>query len=49
MNIYFDFTFVTESGNEFEFYGINNSMTFEITSIINSPENTNLATYIARI
>lgn len=46
---YFDFTFVTESGNEFEFYGINNSMTFEITSIINSPENTNLATYIARI
>ena len=46
---YFDFTFLSETGIEFEFYGINNSMTFEITSITNSPENTNLATYIARI
>lgn len=46
---YFDFTFMTESAIEFEFYGINNSMTFEISSITNSPENTNLATYVARI
>lgn len=46
---YFDFTFVTENNNEFNFYGIDNSMTFEITSISNIPENTNLATYIARI
>lgn len=46
---YFDFTFISESGIEFEFYGIDNSMTFEITTITNSPENTNLATYIARI
>lgn len=46
---YFDFTFLTENGTEFEFYGINNSMTFVITTITNCPENTNLATYIARI
>lgn len=46
---YFDFTFLSSTGLEFEFYGINNSMTFEITTITNSPENTNLATYIARI
>jgi hypothetical protein len=45
----FEFKFVTESGNEFEFYGIDNSMTFEITSIVNYPENTNLSTFIARI
>jgi hypothetical protein len=46
---YFDFTFISDTGIEFEFYGINNSMTFEITTITNIPENTNLATYIARI
>jgi hypothetical protein len=46
---YLDFTFLSSTGIEFEFYGINNSMTFEITTITNSPENTNLATYIARI
>lgn len=45
----FDFKFVTEVGTEFEFYGINNSMTFEITSIINNPENSNLSTFVARI
>lgn len=44
-----EFKFVTESGDEFEFYGINNSMTFELTSIINYPENTNLSTFVARI
>ena len=45
----FNFQFVTALGDEFEFYGINNSMTFEITSIINYPENTNLSTFVARI
>jgi hypothetical protein len=45
----FEFKFVTEFGDEFEFYGIDNSMTFEITSIINYPENTNLSTFVARI
>lgn len=46
---YFDFEFLTENGNEFFFYGIDNSMTFEITTISNIPENTNLTTYVARI
>lgn len=45
----FDFKFVTTFGDEFNFYGIDNSMTFEITSIINYPENTNLSTFVARI
>jgi hypothetical protein len=44
----FDFKFVTALGDEFNFYGIDNSLTFEITSIINSPENTNLSTFVAR-
>ncbi len=44
-----EFKFVTESGTEFNFYGINNSMTFELTSIANYPENTNLSTFVARI
>ncbi len=46
---YLDFLFLTETGNEFNFYGIDNSMTFEVTSISNNPENTNLASYVARI
>jgi hypothetical protein len=45
----FDFKFVSETGEEFNFYSIDNSMTFEITSIINHPENTNLSTYVARV
>ena len=45
----FDFKFLTSTGEEFNFYGIDNSMTFEITNIINNPENTNLSTFIARI
>jgi hypothetical protein len=45
----FDFKFLTEVGTDFEFYGIDNSMTFEITSIVNNPENTNLSTFVARI
>lgn len=45
----FDFKFVSESGQEFNFYGIDNSITFEITSIVNHPENTNLSTFVARI
>ena len=46
---YFDFKFLTENGNEFNFFGIDNSMTFEITSVTNIPENTNLTSYVARI
>ena len=45
----FEFKFVTAIGDEFNFYGINNSMTFEITSITNYPENTNLSTFVARL
>ena len=45
----FEFKFVTAIGDEFNFYGINNSMTFEITSITNYPENTNLSTFVARM
>jgi hypothetical protein len=45
----FDFKFVSSEGNEFNFYGINNSMTFEITNISNYPENTNLSTFVARL
>jgi hypothetical protein len=45
----FDFKFVTMFGDEFDFYGIDNSMTFEITSIVNCPENTNMSTFVARI
>jgi hypothetical protein len=45
----FEFKFLTDKGEEYEFYGIDNSMTFEITSVTNSPENTNLPTYIARM
>lgn len=45
----FDFKFLTSYGDEFNFYGIDNSMTFEITSINNYPENTNLSTFVARI
>jgi hypothetical protein len=45
----FEFEFLNENGNTFDFYGINNSMTFEITSITNYPENANLSTFIARI
>jgi hypothetical protein len=45
---YLDFIFLTDNGEEFEFYSINNSMTFEITTITNCPENTNISTNIAR-
>jgi hypothetical protein len=45
----FEFKFVTAYGDEFNFYQIDNSMTFEITSIVNYPENSNLSTFVARI
>jgi len=44
----FEFKFITALGDEFDFYGIDNSMTFEITSVVNCPENTNLSTFVAR-
>jgi hypothetical protein len=45
----FNFQFIDPTGNEFNFYNINHSFTLEITSMSNLPENTNIATNMARI
>jgi hypothetical protein len=43
-----DLIFLTENGEKYDFFNQDNSLTFQIMSIINTPENTNLSTSIAR-
>ncbi len=44
-----EFTFIDPSGNQVNFYNRNYSLTLEINSIDNSPENTNINTFTARL
>jgi hypothetical protein len=44
-----EFTFIDPNGNQVNFYNRNYSLTLEITSIDNSPENTNINTFTARL
>lgn len=44
-----EFTFIDPSGGQINFYNRNYSLTLEINSIDNSPENTNINTFTARM
>jgi hypothetical protein len=44
-----EFTFIDPNGDQVNFYNRNYSLTLEITSIDNSPENTNINTFTARL